>query len=79
MKNLSNVIIASSVGLITGAVLGILFAPDKGNKTRKNISKKSKKLLKKFDKAGKEKLDELKKGIDEQLEKANEKVKSFVN
>lgn len=79
MKNLSKVIIASSVGLITGAALGILFAPESGKKTRKGINKKSKKILKKIDEAGKEKLAELKKGFDEQLEKANEKVKSFVN
>ena len=79
MKSLSKVIIASSAGLITGAALGILFAPETGKKTRKGISKKSKKLLRKIDQAGKEKLAELKKGFDEQLEKVNEKVKSFVN
>lgn len=78
MKNLSKIIIASSIGLITGAALGILFAPEKGKKTRKGISKKSRKLLKKIDEAG-DKLAELKKGFDEQLEKATEKVKSFVS
>ena len=79
MKSLSKVIIASTVGLVTGAALGILFAPKKGKKTRKGISKKTKKFVQKMDEAGKEKLAELKKGFDDQIEKVNEKIKSFVN
>jgi gas vesicle protein len=80
MKNLSKIVIATSAGLIVGGALGLLFAPEKGEKTRKDISKKSKKLLRKInDQMGKEKLTELKKEFEEQLDKINEKIKNFVN
>jgi gas vesicle protein len=57
-----------------------LFAPEKGEKTRKDISKKSKKLLQKInDQMSKEKLTELKKEFEGQLNNINEKIKSFAN
>lgn len=80
MKNLSKIIIATSVGFIAGSTLGLLFAPKKGKKTRKDISKKSKKLLRKMDdQMSKEKLTDLKKEFNEQLDKINEKIKNFAN
>lgn len=44
MSNNSKVLIAAAAGLATGAILGILFAPDKGEDTRKEINKQLKKL-----------------------------------
>ena len=41
MKN-GKVILGVLGGIATGALLGVLFAPDKGSKTRKKIAKKSK-------------------------------------
>ena len=80
MKNLSKIIFATSAGIIVGGVIGLLFAPEKGEKTRKDISKKSKKILRKIkDQTGKKKLTELKKEFEEQLDKINEKIKNFVN
>ncbi len=77
-KNLMNVIIAAAAGLVAGSALGLLFAPESGKKTRKNISKKSKKYLQKInDQMDKKKLTDLKKDFEEQLNKANEKIKSF--
>jgi gas vesicle protein len=37
-----NVLLGIIAGAATGAILGILFAPDKGSETRKKIAKKSK-------------------------------------
>ena len=80
MKNLSKIIIATSAGLIVGSALGLLFAPEKGEKTRKGISKKSKKLLRKInDQMSKERLTELKDEFEEHLNKINENIKNFVN
>jgi gas vesicle protein len=37
-----NVVIGALAGVAVGALLGVLFAPDKGVETRKKITKKSK-------------------------------------
>ncbi len=37
-----NVVIGAMAGIAVGALLGVLFAPDKGPETRKKITKKSK-------------------------------------
>lgn len=80
MKNLSKIIIAASAGVITGCAIGLLFAPQKGKKTRRNISKKSKKFMRKInDQVSKEKFTELKNDFEGQLNKLSEKVKNFAN
>jgi gas vesicle protein len=61
MKNTSKILIALGTGLAIGGILGVLFAPDKGENTRHKIAEKSKELKDKFDKKvklGKEKLQE---------------------
>lgn len=80
MKNLSGIIVATAVGIVVGGALGILFAPEKGVETRKDISKKSKKVLGKInEKVGKEKLMELKEEFEDQLEKINDRIKRVAN
>lgn len=42
MNNTAKVLIALAAGAAAGAVLGILFAPAKGEETRENLKKKGK-------------------------------------
>lgn len=60
-------------GIATGALAGILFSPEKGSKTRKEL------LKKKEDYTGvlKEKFDGLSKGITKQYEKVKGGVTSY--
>jgi gas vesicle protein len=44
MKSSLRVTIAALAGLSTGVLLGILFAPHKGSKTRRNIARKGEEL-----------------------------------
>lgn len=54
-------------GVATGALLGILFAPDKGCETRKKIAKK-----------GKDYVDDLKEKMNEVIEDVTSKFESAV-
>lgn len=44
MNNTTKILAALAVGAVAGAVLGILFAPEKGSDTRKKINEQGKKL-----------------------------------
>jgi len=72
MKNSTKVVVALTAGVAIGAVLGILFAPAKGEETRKKMSEDGKKMAEvlknkfreaneKFERAG----EDFKKKIDE--------------
>ncbi|MBL0146256.1 MAG: YtxH domain-containing protein [Chitinophagaceae bacterium] len=75
--NTSGKILASvAAGIAAGAVLGILFAPDKGIETRRKISDQGKKLAdgvkNKFNK-GKDRLNEFKEEFEKTvIDKVNE-------
>ena len=67
------VILGFLAGAAAGAMLGILFAPDKGSETRKKIADKGEGLL---DDA-KEKVNKLMDDLHDQVDSAKEKVKDL--
>ena len=70
----SKVITGVLIGAAAGAVLGILFAPDKGSDTRKKISKKSTDLKDSL----KTKFNDLVDGIADQIENAKGEAENMV-
>ncbi|MFA8451325.1 MAG: YtxH domain-containing protein [Bacteroidales bacterium] len=48
-KSLLNILLSLSLATVTGVVLGILFAPSKGKKTRKKLKGKAHDLSEKMD------------------------------
>ncbi|MGX7668640.1 YtxH domain-containing protein [Flavobacterium pedocola] len=64
----SNVVLGALGGLAVGAVLGILFAPDKGSNTRKKIAQKGTDLK-----------NNLKEGIHNIIASAEEKLNEITS
>ncbi len=76
-NNSGKILAAVAAGIAAGAVLGILFAPDKGSETRKKITDHGKKIsddIKDRLNKGKEKLSSLK---DDIAQTVKEKVEEF--
>ena len=72
-KNSTNSFISLIVGLIIGGVLGILFAPDKGNNTRDRLTYRLNKYKRKLEELLDEIIDE-KDSIDSEAKTKSEKV-----
>lgn len=62
-----NVVLGVLAGLAAGALMGILFAPEKGSKTRKQIMRK-----------GDDYADELKEKFDDIIDSVSEKYESLI-
>ena len=67
-----NVVIGALAGVAVGALLGVLFAPDKGDETRKKISKKSKDTTD----ALKDKFNEFIDSVSDRFEKAKKDIEN---
>jgi gas vesicle protein len=89
MTNTAKIITAIAAGAVAGAVLGVLFAPDKGTETRRKVSEEGKRLAQtlreKFNRM-KERSDDvvgtIQESIDELEAKANmmrEKMNQYSN
>lgn len=77
MNTSGKILAAVAAGIAAGAVLGILFAPDKGTETRRKINETGKKFADdvkdKFQK-GKEKFNDMKEEIKHSVK---EKIEEF--
>jgi gas vesicle protein len=81
MNNSGRLLTAFAAGAVTGVVLGILFAPDKGSETRRKIRDAGKKLADGCEKSmrkGKEKLSGLKGDFRDKMETTAERMKEYV-
>ena len=62
MKSSGKILAAVAAGIAAGAILGILFAPDKGSETRRKISERGKRFsddAKDLMQKGRDKLNDL--------------------
>jgi gas vesicle protein len=73
MNTLAKIAIAAGAGLVAGGVLGVLFAPDKGENTRKKIADGGKKLTDNV----KEKMSSLKVNIRSKADAVKEGMEEF--
>jgi len=69
------VLLGVLAGVAAGAILGILFAPDKGSVTRKKISKKSKD----YADAVKDKFNNIVEGASDKFSKMSESISDFAH
>ena len=72
-KNSTNSLISLIVGLIIGGILGVLFAPDKGNNTRDRLTFRLNKYKRKLEDLLDEIIDE-KDSIDSEAKTQSKKV-----
>lgn len=79
MNGTAKIIGALFIGALTGAALGVLFAPEKGSTTRSSIADGAKDLASELKKKMKEEAHNLRKKAEELEDMAKEKTEDVVN
>ncbi|MFO8068069.1 MAG: YtxH domain-containing protein [Bacteroidales bacterium] len=74
MKNGVNVLLGFAAGAVAGAIAGVLLAPDKGSKTRKDISEKVKSVSDGISETFSKKVGEINEGVNEAVDKMHAKA-----
>ncbi len=80
MNNTTKMLLTVGAGLVVGAAIGILFAPEEGTETRRKIAKRTKKLVGSVNDSiedGKESLEDIKNVLHNQLNKVNKKLEEI--
>lgn len=70
IKRMSKFVITAFSSMVSGAVIGLLFAPDKGSDTRKKLSRKSDEYLKNI----RDDLKQLRMNLNKRTEKGMQKI-----
>src|SRR5699024_4275110 len=73
IMNKVNLLLATITSAVSGAVIGILFAPDKGSRTRKKISTESDEYLRLL----KESIEDMRHSLNQQAEEARKEAKEM--
>ncbi len=79
MKDVSKLILLLAAGFAAGAITGILFAPDKGDETRRRIRSKAGELGEDIEKAYDEEIERLKSKIEKIKKRFSEEVSNAID
>jgi gas vesicle protein len=78
MKNSTKIIAAAALGVVAGGLIGLLFAPDKGQETRKKVAKKGKDMMNKINRDFyKDNMARVKVKLESKLKDLNAKMDEF--
>ena len=79
MKDVSKVMLLLAAGFAAGTITGILFAPDKGEETRRRIKSKAGELGEDVEKAYDDEIERLKSKIDKLKNRFSKEVSNVID